>query len=127
MKENTDYLRPDLIGVDTRPDLRKSPRYTPSDLHVEIYTEWSDRPAECHCLNLSRHGIALICDLPHLSTGDRILLNIRNAQHTLRGVTGRVARIEVTERFTRLGVSFDGEYVNTPELLALTGGPALTS
>lgn len=119
MEQNTDYLRPELIDVEARPDLRRSSRETPMDLHVEIYTGWSSRPKDCHCLNISRHGIAVICDLPHLSHGDQVLLNLWNGQRMLTGVTGRVARIEVAERFTKLGIAFDSPYINDPDLIAL--------
>lgn len=121
MQKTTDYLRPDLIDVDMRPDLRRSPRTAPTDLHVEIFTGFSPRPRGCHCLNISQHGIALLCDLPHLAHGDYVMLNLWSTRHMLSSITGRIARLEMAERFTKLGIAFDSPYINDPDLLALIG------
>ena len=119
LEQNIDYLRPSLIGVEARADLRRSSRVAPADVQAEIYTGWSPRPRDAHCLNLSQHGIALLCDLPNVSVGDSVMLNLWNGRHMLTGMTGRIARTEFTERFTKLGISFDSPYINDPDLLAL--------
>lgn len=115
-----DYLRPDLISVEEHFDLRRSLRISPVGLHAEVAFESSPQPGACHCLNLSRHGIALLCDLTDVSPGEKALLTLWNRTAMLRDMPGTVIRVEVAQQFTRLAVSFDEPYVADPALAALT-------
>ncbi|WP_442915377.1 PilZ domain-containing protein [Marinobacter sp. OP 3.4] len=115
-----DYLRPDLISVEEHFDLRRSLRISPVGLQAEVSFESSPRPGECHCLNLSHHGIALLCDLTDVIPGERALLTLWNRATMLRDMPGTVIRVEVAQRFTRLAVSFDEQYVANPSLKILT-------
>ncbi|MFL1405551.1 PilZ domain-containing protein [Marinobacter sp. M1N3S26] len=115
-----DYLRPDLISVEEHSDLRRSLRISPAGLHAEVAFESSPQPRECHCLNISHHGIALLCDLTDVIPGERALLTLWNRATMLRDVPGTVIRVEVARQFTRLAVSFDEQFVANPALKALT-------
>lgn len=116
MQQQADYLHPDLINVEERPDLRRAPRLVPVNLHAELDNKRLGHPTECYCLNVSEQGIALLCDIRDIFVGERVTINIWQDRRHIRKLTGDVVRVEIRHRFTRLAVRFNNQHFTHPVL-----------
>ena len=107
MRSNKNYLQPELISVEERDDLRRSPRVTPAGLQAEVAFASSPHGTECQCLNLSHHGAALLCDLTDVLPGERAWLTLWDQDVMVRDMPGVIIRREDIRQFSRFAVRFD--------------------
>ncbi|MGM0570217.1 PilZ domain-containing protein [Marinobacter sp.] len=127
MPQRKHYLRPDLIKVEERPDLRRSVRVVPGNIAAELAPagpssqKGGSLSRECHCLNLSPHGIAVLCDNHRIAPGDRVRLNLSHGSNRMNNLTGAVVRTEPGHRFTRLAIEFDHQHFTHPLFQAILG------
>lgn len=127
MQKRKHYLRPDLIQVEERPDLRRSVRVVSGSISARLTATDPSlpnkqvQPKDCHCVDLSEHGIAVLCDSDRISSGDRVSLDLLQGGHRMDNLTGSVVRAEVSQQHTRLGIEFDHQHFTHPLFQAILG------